>query len=79
MEKIEVVCRDEGYLVARVSKAKINQAVVDEKRRIIGRVVAVFGPVSRPYIKVRIQRKGGRELYLGGDANWRRKRRRRSG
>ncbi len=78
MEKLEVVCRGEGYVVARVSKAKINQAVVDEKRRIIGRIVSIFGPVSRPYIKVRIQRRGGRELYLGGDYKWR-KRRRRSG
>lgn len=79
MEKIEVVCRGEDYLVGRVHKARINQEVLDEKRRIMGRVVSVFGPVSRPYIKVRIQRRGGRELYLGGEKKWRKKKRRRSG
>ena len=79
MEEIDVVCRKDDFVVARVRKARINMEILDEKRRIVGRVVSVFGPVQRPYIKIRMQRKGGRKLYLGGERRWKKKRRRRNG
>ncbi len=79
MEEVVVVCKKDDTVVGRVSKARMNAPILDEKKRVIGRVIAVFGPVARPYIKIRIQRKGGRKLYVGGEDRWRKRRRRKSG
>ncbi len=77
MEEVAIVCIRDDYVVGRVSKARVNQAILDDKNRIVGRVSSVFGPVERPYIKIRIQRKWGRRLYLGGEKRWEKKKKRR--
>jgi RNA-binding protein len=61
---------------------KANSAVVDQNRKIIGRVFDIFGPVLHPYIIVR-PNKGinaavhvGKRLYVdetsGRDGKWKR-------
>ncbi len=76
MEEVEIVCKMQNFVVGRVRKAKVSNPVLDEKNRIVGRVVSVFGPVERPYVKIRIQRKWGRRLYLGGEKKWEKKKKR---
>jgi len=76
MKEVNIVCRTESYAVGRVEKAKLQAPILDERGRIIGRVVSVFGPVSNPYVKIRIQRKGGKKLYVGGDKKWEKKKKR---
>jgi rRNA processing protein Gar1 len=80
MIEVQVICRKNSEVVGRVSRAKPGWAVYDDRKRVIGRVVSVFGPVSSPYVKLSLK-SGGREgkLYIGGAGKWRKKRRRRNG
>ena len=72
-EKIEIVCEYGSFVIGRVKKGKLNQAVVDERGRIVGRVVSIFGPTELPYVKIKIQRRRGQKLYLGGEKKWQRR------
>jgi rRNA processing protein Gar1 len=45
----KLIAKGERLEVAKI----INSIVIDEKKREIGRVYDVFGPVKRPYIGIR--------------------------
>ena len=73
---MEVVCKMQKFVVGRVRRARANLPVLDENNRIVGRVVSVFGPVEQPYVKIQMQRKWGRRLYLGGEKKWKKTKKR---
>ena len=74
--KGKIICNDGKYIVARMKADRINEKVYSSSGRYIGRVVKIFGPVSEPYVKIRIERKWGRkvgEIYIRGDKNGRKR------
>ncbi len=80
MIEVDVICKKGSDVVGRVSKVKSGWVAYDDRKRVIGRIVSVFGPVSGPYVKIRLKNSGGRgKIYVGGAKKWQKKRKRRSG
>ncbi len=74
--KGEVVCVKEGYIIARAKINGTRYRAYTPSGKYVGRVIRIFGPVSRPYIKIKIERKWGRnvkELKLRRDRNGRKR------
>ena len=47
-----------NMLLARADEApKVNWGAYDAKGRIIGKVYDVFGPITKPYILIKVQKK----------------------
>lgn len=71
-----MVISSHGNLVLRSSFAPdIGSIVYDERKRVIGKVARVFGPVIQPYVAVsprdkkEAQRFVGKNLYVGEGRN----------
>jgi rRNA processing protein Gar1 len=80
MIEVKVLCRKNSEIIGRVPQVKAGWVAYDDKKRIVGRVVSVFGPVSEPYVKIRLKNQGGRgKIYVGGAGKWRKKKKRRNG
>ncbi len=65
----EVVRTAQGLAVVRCpegSTPEIGTVVVDESLSEVGRIVDVFGPVSRPYVAVTPDDRGKLPNLLGG-------------
>ena len=72
--KGKIICNNGKYMMARMKASRINEKVYSSSGRYIGRVVRIFGPVSEPYVKIKIERRWGRkvgEIYIRGDKNGR--------
>ena len=76
---VEVVCERKGGIIGRVKKAKIGWEIRDSKGKKVGKITDIFGPVSRPYVRIKMSRKYTGKITAGGDAKWQRRRKRRSG
>ncbi|NPA75879.1 MAG: hypothetical protein GXO25_07375 [Euryarchaeota archaeon] len=80
MIEVTVICSRGDEVIGRVSKIRAGWMAYDENKRVIGRVVSVFGPVSYPYVKIRLKTPGrSGKIYVGGARKWRKKRRNRNG
>ncbi|MFC6904517.1 Gar1/Naf1 family protein [Halalkalicoccus tibetensis] len=65
----EVVRTAQGLAIARCpegSEPEIGTVVIDEGLSEVGRVVDVFGPVSRPYVAVTPDDRASLPKLLGG-------------
>ncbi|ADJ15028.1 H/ACA ribonucleoprotein complex subunit GAR1 [Halalkalicoccus jeotgali] len=65
----EVVRTAQGLAIARCPEGttpEIGTVVIDEDLTEVGRVVDVFGPVSRPYVAVTPEDRTGLPALLGG-------------
>ncbi len=74
--KGDVVCIKGDYLIARAPLRGGRYKAYTPSGKYVGHVVRIFGPVDRPYIKVRIERKWGRkveELVIRGDRGGRKR------
>jgi RNA-binding protein len=77
-----IIVRDEPVEESESKLLKINSLVIDQKRMRIGKVFDVFGPVSHPYLIVKLNKgidamaQVGRKLYVeemsGRDSKWKR-------
>lgn len=69
MERVGTVARTaQGLAIARCPDSdhpEIGQIVVDESLDTVGRVVDVFGPVSRPYVAVSPSNRDGLTALVG--------------
>ena len=79
MNEVKVVCEKKGVIIGRVKKARVGWTVYDSNKRKIGKIVDLFGPVSNPYVRIKILRKRDGKILIGGEDKWRKKRKRRSG
>lgn len=67
--KGRIICRKGNYAIARLNGAKMGK-VYSTSGRYIGRIIRIFGPVKKPYAKLKIERKWRRgivEIYVRGD------------
>jgi len=74
--KGEVVCLGERYVIVRAKIKKQGGRAYTPSGKYIGRIIRVFGPIERPYVKIKIERKWGRqvsEIVLRGDRSGRKK------
>ncbi len=80
-KRAEIVCVKKSEIIARTTDSVMGYRAYASSGKYIGRVVKIFGPVKRPYIKIKIERPWGRkvgEIYLKrggrGDRGRRKKR-----
>ncbi|HOE52121.1 MAG TPA: Gar1/Naf1 family protein [Methanomassiliicoccales archaeon] len=66
----------DGRLVVRATfTPKLKEAVFDNRKRPLGRIVRIFGPVGSPYVTVEptgdagLLSAVGRQVYIGGVEN----------
>ncbi len=72
--KAEFVCENKEYLIARVKKAKLNYRAYRGNGKYIGRIIHIFGPVEKPYVKISIEGKyEGGKIIIRGNKNAKRK------
>ena len=76
---MEIICDNNEEIVGRVERIKQGWQAYDSRGRKIGSVVDIFGPVNRPYIRIKITKKPAGKILVGGDVKWRRRRIRRNG
>ena len=70
--EVQEVTFDGKLIVKSVLAPRARDRVVDNRRRPIGRVVRVFGPVSGPYVSVEVSGEDsllsaiGKKVYVEG-------------
>lgn len=68
--KGKVICHMDRYIIARMKVNKLGGKVYSSSGRYIGRIIKLFGPVDNPYVKIKVERRWGRnvgEIYVRGD------------
>ncbi len=74
--KGKIVCLGEKYIIARARVRRTGEKAYTPSGKYVGRVSRVFGPVEKPYVKIKIERKWGRkvsEIIIRGERGGRKK------